>query len=854
MGLRRIFRRFPVLAARAEALWRHVSDPGLRQGWMGPVKNLACLLRDAQLTWSTFGTITTRQGRVLQLWTGSSTWLAHRLREELRWSRLQQVTRKDFQGIHVERGINTFATTCLLRGGLSHPAVKQLVPSQSQLAALAGGSLSTYSLGVLEGILSGAATAQYQLEKMNLADNTTCPYCTDNVDETKQHMYWECSAWDYIRQATIGRLGPALWRRHGEVVTRCVGITLMPEWIATEWQRLSAMEQSVPSRPSWNIACHQVIEDDRGVLIWTDGSTSHATIPDLTRSGIGIFFKDESQLNFSAALAGERQTNNRAELLAVTLAAELGVLWGRAVVIHTDSDWVHRRSMTLCDLADVPLNWEHRDLWLRLRTACVTIPISFVLVPAHLSLNDCAVHGVDPLVVRGNHAADSLAKEGVAQHQHAEWNRQLRNYAQLLEDTMWIQFCMICVCLARQQRDSERPAPAETPSFPAVLRGWDQLRHRLEQAAVYHPTGRQRYWFKAPPLNEAAPDEVHIDIELEEGRARPRRPRPVHAHTLRRPPRLGEVTNTEWTDVPKPWLLLCKSESSKRVATPGMTIQLGVKPALLPSMEWYLGQLVWVEDGRSQSVSFLELALDFEIATGVKVSMPKVANPDRLGQRGRAFYAAASAVGRYVDRRPWPVGFSSQPVRSLYHAFGLPRTAGLAWRPGLLHEDAVRAFFVAASSVHYTSDADFFNQTPPLLVPDREQEWDAKVRRVPIYVRRQEKLEASNEPGPFEWCVQVTGGGSEVDSGSAVQPVSTKLSKKLTDWNKKQERVTRHNATAAAQGKHWIELPPAPDFSLSGDRYNALIREAKIQCKWCKRTRCLSVIGDFMKVTCPGPS
>ena len=90
--------------------------------------------------------------------------------------------------------------------------------------------------------------------------------------------------------------------------------------------------------------------------------------------------------------------------------------------------------------------------------------------------------------------------------------------------------------------------------------------------------------------------------------------------------------------------------------------------------------------------------------------MPKCATPEQQGQRGRAFYAAASAIGRYVERRPWPVGFSSQPGRSLYHSFGFPATAGLAWCPVLLRETEVHDFFAAAGSVVYATDADFFRQ------------------------------------------------------------------------------------------------------------------------------------------------
>ena len=76
-------------------------------------------------------------------------------------------------------------------------------------------------------------------------------------------------------------------------------------------------------------------------------------------------------------------------------------------------------------------------------------------------------------------------------------------------------------------------------------------------------------------------------------------------------------------------------------------------------MEWYLGRLQWLEDGRSLSITFFEVAIDFEVSTGVQLEMPQMDNPKQLGKRGRAFYAAASAVARYVDRRPWPVGLGS---------------------------------------------------------------------------------------------------------------------------------------------------------------------------------------------------
>ena len=209
----------------------------------------------------------------------------------------------------------------------------------------------------------------------------------------------------------------------------------------------------------------------------------------------------------------------------------------------------------------------------------------------------------------------------------------------------------------------------------------------------------------------------------------------------------------------------------------------------------------------------------------------------------RAFASAASAIGRYVERRPWPCGITSQTVNNLQNTWGLPRCAGLPWRPLLLHPDAVETFFNAAGNVIYASDADFFNQEPPLLVPSRESFWDEQVRRVPIYVRREERRGHEHVP-QLQWCIQG-------DASSEAVSVSTKLSKKVTDWMKKQTKVAEHNRTAAERKRHWIVLPEPPDPSLSGDQYVQLVQGLKVHCLWCKRERCLSVYGAFMDVPCP---
>ena len=61
---------------------------------------------------------------------------------------------------------------------------------------------------------------------------------------------------------------------------------------------------------------------------------------------------------------------------------------------------------------------------------------------------------------------------------------------------MWIQLCMICVCLARcdkKTQASSSPQGAGQGKRPQVVRGWAQLQERLMNVAHGHPTGRLRY-------------------------------------------------------------------------------------------------------------------------------------------------------------------------------------------------------------------------------------------------------------------------------------------------------------------------------------------------------------------------
>ena len=152
-------------------------------------------------------------------------------------------------GVHDEAGINAFATTCLWRGGLNRKDIDCVAPNcRRQLARICGGSLSRYMLGTLEGVITGATTSRCELEKQRLVDNATRIHCQNNVDETRQHLFWECPAWDYIRRAAMEKFCPGVWDRRQHPVTRSSGITMCPAWLRGEWDRLAHMQQSFHGR------------------------------------------------------------------------------------------------------------------------------------------------------------------------------------------------------------------------------------------------------------------------------------------------------------------------------------------------------------------------------------------------------------------------------------------------------------------------------------------------------------------------------------------------------------------------------------------------------------------------------
>lgn len=142
-------------------------------------------------------------------------------------------------------------------------------------------------------------------------------------------------------------------------------------------------------------------------VVWTDGACSHNGTARAV-AGVGVYFGRGDARNCSEALAGRRQTNQRAELTAAIRALEIepeGPLEVRSdsmYVVNGATCWIHawRRSKWTTCKANGDL-WQQLDRVMRTRTE----PLTWTHVRGHAG-------------IYGNEQADALAVQGAHKHKH----------------------------------------------------------------------------------------------------------------------------------------------------------------------------------------------------------------------------------------------------------------------------------------------------------------------------------------------------------------------------------------------------------------------------------------------------
>ena len=142
--------------------------------------------------------------------------------------------------------------------------------------------------------------------------------------------------------------------------------------------------------------------------VYTDGACSNNG-KEIAKAGIGIYFQDNDSRNVSKRITG-KQTNNRAELLAIIVAyfiIEKDVDAGKTIVIVTDSEYSIRCFTSYgekCDRQGWKKDISNKEIVQQGYELFKDTPtISLKHVRAHTGATD--VHSI------GNAKADALATQ-----------------------------------------------------------------------------------------------------------------------------------------------------------------------------------------------------------------------------------------------------------------------------------------------------------------------------------------------------------------------------------------------------------------------------------------------------------
>ncbi len=153
-----------------------------------------------------------------------------------------------------------------------------------------------------------------------------CPWCNDECDETHDHLFWPCEAFEHIR----GRF-------HDELATLTRGLLLpLDQWQRTcrndglcpedpailECQHSVPREHTYPPLPAWRPPSPPFLSEEGKTLFAFGGGTDLPTVPHLRHSGVGIFGGRSFSWQLTSPPRGAARMKDRAELVAVVLAAE----------------------------------------------------------------------------------------------------------------------------------------------------------------------------------------------------------------------------------------------------------------------------------------------------------------------------------------------------------------------------------------------------------------------------------------------------------------------------------------------------------------------------------------------------
>ena len=166
-------------------------------------------------------------------------------------------------------------------------------------------------------------------------------------------------------------------------------------------------------------SCRASIHDCQDVgleqVVWTDGACTNNQDHRFRRAGSGIYYHVASDYNFSFALPGVVQTNQRAELFAVLVTC---LRDPRPLDIRSDSEYVCNGFQSLGSDGGLRNKCEHDDLWTALGSELQRrgseVRVSWV--KGHAKKRDIEQGRTTIEDMAGNNGADELAVIGAATH------------------------------------------------------------------------------------------------------------------------------------------------------------------------------------------------------------------------------------------------------------------------------------------------------------------------------------------------------------------------------------------------------------------------------------------------------
>ena len=525
-------------------------------------------------------------------------WFQHHLRVAIRQAKLAQAPpRKDLEGI--QDGINYELTT----------------------ASLVGRTLTAAERVRLRFLWEGRVATEERAAKFRHGHGT-CRFCTEGVVETSMHISKDCVAFADQRaqllasttEAERATWPPCFWN---------AGIAPYDPDIAVLAQELQGFDfQDGP--PPQASSCSPASEwrRDGRLVVAGDGACSNQGTQ-IARAGCGGFFGPDHALNFAFPLEGPAQDSDRAELRALLRVAR----WTpKATEYLTDNEAVQVGFEKL--LLHHPRPWtEHNDLWHALRQVLEHRGWDFLVVSfvkGHATEVDIGLGRASPKEAQWNDQADCLAVAGAAAHSVpddlAERFRRQARVTKLMQRTLLDIHAARTDAWQRQQlaslEDQDGPGPAlesEGGGDTTALEPPASKPRQLDEQSVFqHPKlVLPRYCWDRPSAG--------VCHEL----------RPL-------PDRVGAAQS---------------AKDRHKGCAHHLPWRYGY--GTLEPLYWFWASMPWVDEAAAEgdvvkATSFVELAIAFQLVTGVLPAFERDGSNPNMQQRAHFFGAASKRLAAII--------------------------------------------------------------------------------------------------------------------------------------------------------------------------------------------------------------